>query len=112
MECVVLCSPRLAPGDALSQDFRRPALPRGLDQIPVSLGSNASVQTCVLFAFNSMHPLSGGRFFCADAATTRRRLFDRAAADNAIVLAYHFPFPGIGRVKKSANAWKWESLKA
>ena len=47
-----------------------------------------------------------------DAATTRRRLFDRAAADNAIVLAYHFPFPGIGRVKKSANAWKWESLEA
>ena len=47
-----------------------------------------------------------------DAATTRRRLLDRAAADNAIVLAYHFPFPGIGRVKKSANAWKWESLKA
>jgi glyoxylase-like metal-dependent hydrolase (beta-lactamase superfamily II) len=47
-----------------------------------------------------------------DAATTQRRLFDRAAPDNAIVLAYHFPFPGIGSVKKSANAWKWESLKA
>ena len=39
-----------------------------------------------------------------DAATTQRRLFDRAAPDNAIVLAYHFPFPGIGSVKKSANA--------
>ena len=47
-----------------------------------------------------------------DAATTQRRLFDRAAPDNAIVLAYHFPFPGIGSVKTSANAWKWESLKA
>jgi glyoxylase-like metal-dependent hydrolase (beta-lactamase superfamily II) len=46
-----------------------------------------------------------------DAATTRRRLFDRAAADNANVLAYHFPFPGIGRVIKSGNAWKWEALK-
>jgi hypothetical protein len=31
----------------LSQDFRRPAPPRGLDQIPGSLGSDASVQTCV-----------------------------------------------------------------
>jgi hypothetical protein len=31
----------------LSQDFRRPALPRGLNQIPVSLGSDAGVQTCV-----------------------------------------------------------------
>jgi glyoxylase-like metal-dependent hydrolase (beta-lactamase superfamily II) len=47
-----------------------------------------------------------------DAATTQRRLFDHAAPDNAMVLAYHFPFPGIGSVKKSANAWKWESLKA
>ncbi len=34
------------PGEALSQDFRRPAPPRGLDQIPVSLGSDASVQIC------------------------------------------------------------------
>ena len=30
----------------MSQDFRRPALPRGLDQILVSLGSDASVQIC------------------------------------------------------------------
>ncbi len=43
-----------------------------------------------------------------DAATTRRRLLDRAAADNASVLAYHFPFPGLGRVTKSGNAWRWE----
>jgi hypothetical protein len=31
----------------MSQDFRRPALPRGLDQTLVSLGSDAGVQTCV-----------------------------------------------------------------
>ena len=31
----------------MSQNFRRPALPRGLDQILVSLGSDAGVQTCV-----------------------------------------------------------------
>ena len=30
----------------MSQDFRRPASPRGLDQVPVSLGSDACVQTC------------------------------------------------------------------
>jgi hypothetical protein len=34
------------PGDALSQEFRRPAPPRGLDQIPSSLGSDAGVQIC------------------------------------------------------------------
>jgi glyoxylase-like metal-dependent hydrolase (beta-lactamase superfamily II) len=46
------------------------------------------------------------------AATTKRRLSDRAAADNANVLAYHFPFPSVGRVTKSGNAWKFEALKA
>jgi len=35
---------RQLPGDALRQDFRRPAPPRGLNQILVSLGSDASVQ--------------------------------------------------------------------
>jgi glyoxylase-like metal-dependent hydrolase (beta-lactamase superfamily II) len=42
------------------------------------------------------------------AATTRRRLLDRAAADDAAVLAYHFPFPGLGRVRNSGTAWRWE----
>jgi glyoxylase-like metal-dependent hydrolase (beta-lactamase superfamily II) len=46
------------------------------------------------------------------AATTKRRLSDRAAADNANVLAYHFPFPSVGRVTKSGNAWKFEAMKA
>src|SRR6476661_11136370 len=32
---------RQLPGDALSQDLRRPAPSRGLDQIPGSLGSDA-----------------------------------------------------------------------
>jgi len=35
-----------------------------------------------------------------DIAITRRRLFDRAAADNAMVLAYHFPFRTLGASKK------------
>ena len=43
-----------------------------------------------------------------DAATTRRRLLDRAAADHVNVLAYHFPFPGLGHVTNNGNAWRWE----
>src|SRR5581483_2777141 len=35
------------PGNALSQDFRRPALPSGFDQILISLGSDASIEICV-----------------------------------------------------------------
>jgi glyoxylase-like metal-dependent hydrolase (beta-lactamase superfamily II) len=44
------------------------------------------------------------------AVMTRQRLLDRAAADNVNVLAYHFPFPGLGRVTSSGNAWRWEPL--
>ena len=44
------------------------------------------------------------------AVLTRQRLLDRAAADNVNVLAYHFPFPGLGRVTSTGNAWRWEPL--
>jgi glyoxylase-like metal-dependent hydrolase (beta-lactamase superfamily II) len=47
-----------------------------------------------------------------DAATTRRRLLDRAAADSMDVLAYHFPFPGLGHVTNRGNAWRWEAVNA
>ena len=43
------------------------------------------------------------------AATTRQRLLDRAAADDAAVVAYHFPFPGLGRVRNNGAAWRWEA---
>jgi glyoxylase-like metal-dependent hydrolase (beta-lactamase superfamily II) len=47
-----------------------------------------------------------------DAATTRRRLLDRAAADHLNVLAYHFPFPGLGHVTNKGNSWRWEAANA
>jgi glyoxylase-like metal-dependent hydrolase (beta-lactamase superfamily II) len=45
------------------------------------------------------------------AVATRQRLLDRAAADKMNILAYHFPFPGLGRVTNSGNAWRWEAAK-
>lgn len=42
------------------------------------------------------------------AVETRRRVYDRAAADNARILIYHFPFPGIGHVTRSGKGWHWE----
>ena len=47
-----------------------------------------------------------------DATTTRRRLLDRAAADKVNVLAYHFPFPGLGHVTSTGSAWRWEAANA
>jgi glyoxylase-like metal-dependent hydrolase (beta-lactamase superfamily II) len=45
------------------------------------------------------------------ALTSRRRLFDQAAIDGALVLAFHFPpFPSLGHVLKRGKAWHWEGL--
>jgi glyoxylase-like metal-dependent hydrolase (beta-lactamase superfamily II) len=41
------------------------------------------------------------------ALRTRRRLFDRAAAEDLLVLTSHFPFPGLGRVTVHGDGWQW-----
>ncbi len=65
----------------------------------------------VLHPMNLEHPAWRNVFDLNEdtAATTRQRLLDRAAADDAAVLAYHFPFPGLGRVKRSGANWRWEA---
>ncbi len=45
-----------------------------------------------------------------EAARTRRQLLDRAAADQTRVMAYHFPFPGLGHVVTRRLGWAWEPL--
>jgi glyoxylase-like metal-dependent hydrolase (beta-lactamase superfamily II) len=42
-----------------------------------------------------------------EATTTRRRLLDRAAADQSLVLLTHFPFPGLGHVATRGEGWEW-----
>ncbi len=59
----------------------------------------------VLFA---RHPGWHG-FFDQDpvqAETTRRRVYDMLAAEKLPVQAYHFPFPGLGRVEKSGDGYR------
>ena len=40
--------------------------------------------------------------------TTRRGILDRAAAEGLRVHVYHFPFPGLGRVSREGDAWRWQ----
>ena len=44
------------------------------------------------------------------AIATRRAIMERAAAAQIPIMAYHFPFPGIGKVIADGNAWKWQPL--
>jgi len=40
------------------------------------------------------------------AVATRKRLFDRAAADRMLVTGYHFPFPACGHLIKTATGYE------
>ncbi len=46
----------------------------------------------------------------AQVVATRRRLLNRAAVERALVLAFHFPFPGLGLVVPRGDGWKWQSI--
>lgn len=43
----------------------------------------------------------------AQAAATRRQLFDMIAADRLAVVGYHMPFPGVGFVETRGEGFRW-----
>jgi glyoxylase-like metal-dependent hydrolase (beta-lactamase superfamily II) len=45
------------------------------------------------------------------AMATRRQLLDRVAAEKVMVIAYHFPFPGLGRVIEKEKGWQWQPIE-
>ena len=45
------------------------------------------------------------------AAQTRRRFYERAVAENWLVLAYHHPFPGLGHFEKDGDGFAWKPIQ-
>ncbi len=43
-------------------------------------------------------------------ATTRRRLLEKAATEKALVLGFHFPFPGLGHITQWGEEWRWRPV--
>lgn len=41
------------------------------------------------------------------ALQSRRRIFDHAATDRLLVLGFHYPFPGLGRILKTDGGYAW-----
>jgi glyoxylase-like metal-dependent hydrolase (beta-lactamase superfamily II) len=41
---------------------------------------------------------------------TRRHLLHRAAAEKSLVLAFHFPFPGLGHIVQKGENWEWQPI--
>lgn len=42
---------------------------------------------------------------------SRRRLLERAATEKALVLVFHFPFPGLGHVVQKGEGWQWQPVE-
>ena len=63
----------------------------------------------------AVHPLhleqpgwqNGFDLECDRAVATRRRLVERAVAADMHLMAFHFPFPSIGRVAAAGGGWQW-----
>lgn len=75
----------------------------GTDQLLI-LGDAAAI-AAVQFA----HPNAGIAFDAdgAQAATTRKAIFDMVSSDRIAVTATHLPFPGVGHVEKKDDAYAW-----
>jgi len=43
---------------------------------------------------------------------TRHRLLKRAAEEKSLVLAFHFPFPGLGHIIQKGDGWMWQPIDA
>jgi glyoxylase-like metal-dependent hydrolase (beta-lactamase superfamily II) len=41
---------------------------------------------------------------------SRRRLFERAVDTGAMVMSFHFPFPGLGHVSRTENGFTWKPV--
>jgi glyoxylase-like metal-dependent hydrolase (beta-lactamase superfamily II) len=54
---------------------------------------------------------AGTDFSPQQVVATRRRLLKRAADEKALVLVFHFPFPGLGHVVQRREAWQWQPIE-
>jgi glyoxylase-like metal-dependent hydrolase (beta-lactamase superfamily II) len=56
------------------------------------------------------HPIYD--ILCEEAAASKRRIFDRAVLQRALVMGQHFaPFPSLGTVVKKGTGWQWQPIE-
>jgi glyoxylase-like metal-dependent hydrolase (beta-lactamase superfamily II) len=46
------------------------------------------------------------------AKASRIKLFDLASKEDMLVNAFHFEFPGMGRIERSKDKWKWKEVNS
>jgi glyoxylase-like metal-dependent hydrolase (beta-lactamase superfamily II) len=84
--------------------------------IAVSVSSNGEQLLCISDAF--LHPIhiEHPEWHAAiDLAPeqlmkTRHFLLNKATTEKALMLAFHFPFPGLGHVVRRGTGWQWQPI--
>jgi glyoxylase-like metal-dependent hydrolase (beta-lactamase superfamily II) len=83
----------------------------------VSASSNGKQLLCISDAF--LHPIhmEHPEWYAAHEVTpeqiikTRHFLLNKAATEKTLVLAFHFPFPGLGHVVRRGTGWQWQPIE-
>lgn len=82
----------------------------------LSLAVTSGAQTMLVMADTMTHPFISFEhpgwwprtdMDSAMAEKSRRMMLDMAATDGHLALVYHLSFPGLGRVARQGNAWRW-----
>ncbi len=72
------------------------------------------VSDAVLYPLHLEHPEWTPVFdiLPEQAAASKRRIFDLAAEEEALIFAHHFPpFPNLGHVSKQEQGWRWQPIE-
>jgi glyoxylase-like metal-dependent hydrolase (beta-lactamase superfamily II) len=83
----------------------------------VSVSSNGEQLLCISDAF--LHPIhiehpewhAAHEVAAEQIIKTRHLLLNKAATEKTLVLAFHFPFPGLGRVVRKGTGWQWQPIQ-
>ncbi len=71
------------------------------------VGGDALTHAQISFAHPEWRPVAD--HVPDEAAATRRKLLDRLASDRSLLIGFHLPYPGVGRVQRSDGAYRFIS---
>jgi len=83
----------------------------------VSVSSNGKQLLCIGDAF--LHPIhiehpewhATHEVAPEQLMNTRHLLLNKSATEKALMLAFHFPFPGVGHVVRRGTGWQWQPIQ-
>ncbi len=105
----------IEPGDEIAPGIRSIATPgHTRDHMSLAVTSGADRLICVADTMDLPIHIERTTWHPAwdqapeQAMTSRRMLLRRAVGEEALIHAFHFPFPGLGYVREDGDGWRFE----